>query len=172
MKKEAVKTYIWTAAQIPVLLIRLCVSYLQLLAMRSTAYITAFVVRIEGESLAIKAKGEKKPDKADVVALSVDRRDVAKRFMDLLSDHDEEFIDEFRRKVEDFRIGRRVIASHPDRRLYAVLQPDYVENLSRVQNILGEMPGSLLPGMVEVFEETMFLMEHLEVLKDIGNGPV
>jgi len=172
MEKEAAKTYIFTAAKIPVYLVKLCISYLQLLAMRLAAYITERTVRIKGLSLEIKAKDENKPDKADVAALAIDGRDVAKRFMDLLSDHDEEFIDKFRRKVEDSQIGRRVIAKHPNRRLYAVLQPGYVENLNRVQNILDEMPKSLLLGMAEVFQETMLLMEHLEILKDIGNGPV
>ena len=172
MNKKAVKTYIFTAAKIPVYLVKLCAARLQLLVMRVNIYIMGRIAHIESLSMEIKARGEKKPGKPDVAALPVDGRERARRFIDSLSDHDEEFIDKFRRKIEDSQIGRRVIAGHPDRRLYAVLQPGYVENLNRVQNILDEVPYSLLPGMVATLEETMLLMEHFEVLKDIGNGPV
>jgi hypothetical protein len=51
--------------------------------------------------------------------------------------HNDSEIDRVRRALEADRFSRYIVARHPNRHLYAVLKPNRLENLSRIDSIFG-----------------------------------
>jgi hypothetical protein len=175
MTKESIKTYCSAVIQLLIALTRLLIGGVQLSITWCDNRLAKRYIYFTKRSLACGAEG--KGGRAEPVSspghgVQCSSREIAKQFIDLLSDHDEDFIESFRQKVEDNALGRRVVARHPDRRLYAVKQPDYLENLRRVQNILDEVPASFLVDTVKMFEETVSIMTHLEIMKGLHDEPV
>lgn len=175
MAKTQNKRYFLAVMQLPLALVRLLLSTMQLLISRCENRLTRCHLYLAKRSLVCGAEGEGgRPESVALPDPSVQYggREIAKRFIDQLSDHDEDFVDAFRRQTEETTLGRIVAAKHPDRRLYAVLQPDYLENLRRVQNILDEIPTHFLPRMVKTLEEKIFIMEYRETMKGPRDEPV
>jgi hypothetical protein len=52
-----------------------------------------------------------------------------------------------RKVFENTEEGSRVRADHPDRHLYAILQPTRKENLKRIENVLRSMSPDALQQM-------------------------
>lgn len=175
MKKESIKTHFLAVIQLLIALTRLLLGGVQLLISRCENRLTRCHLYLAKRSLTYGAGGENGqagPVASPDPSVQCSGREIAKRLIDSLSDHEEDFIDEFRRQAEETTLGRSVVAKHPDRRLYAVLQPDYLENLRRVQNILDETPTHFLPRIVKLLEEKIFIMEYRETMKGPRDEPV
>ncbi len=147
------KNCIFTILQVPILLIQLLVVYLDLLLTKGLTGLdnplsSPFTTLAMNWAKREATTNQEAREAAQSHDGGQDKRIRIKNILGVLADSGYITIEYFRTTLEDTEFGRRAVQTNPDRHLYAVLVLNEAESLKRIENVLYEMPPSMLDGVL------------------------